>query len=333
MPLEPPSGSRKISTLAPQDAFRVLREHGLRVQRPRFVNNPDVWGIEVGIREVGGSPILPREPCLKLYVYRKGAATSGFDVDPWTTANTPDLGRVAFRTDIEPLGSLRAQAPHWTRAPEVVAGNELGSGFAIIRADGIRYLVSAGHVLDSLTQHAATVLWRKDEAQGRGAWLNDDDLQWPLWFDDESQLFAFADLGLVQVAPGQLGPYEVEGLTPRSQGIVRWHEATDLDHVSICGKHGRVNARFSARVPPGLLISDGSNTVRYWRLLRFRQLDGPTREGDSGAPILAADGRLVGMHVARQRSTNPTRHYSLAMCAGDIVDHLAEELGSIEVET
>lgn len=315
-------------------AWSVMGAEGLRNQRPRFVNNPDVWGVEIGVREEGGGIAALREPCLKVFVYQKGLVTEGHHVEPWTSVYRQGVGRISFRTDIVQLGVPRVQST--TTSPAVLTKSAKGCGTYVLAAAANLYLLTAAHVLAGVdlaaTKGTKNVRWRKQGQVGRGRFSGDRRVYWPWWTSSVNQEQGFADVGLAQLdSASDLGPYALPGKVPAASGIVSWDDALLLDEVVIHGSKRDYRARFASRVPSGLLVPNAATgtSVRYWRMLRFLQVGGiVTGDGDSGAPILTPDRRLVGIHVVRSDEGNPARHYSLAICAGDVIEQWKGLLGA-----
>lgn len=330
MPIRPPRGTALLSEIFqadPNEAWRILREEGLNRQRSRFRRNPDVWAVEIGLREVGGLLQMPPEPCLKIYVFRKGSPSQGFEVDPWTTVMTPTYGRVAFRTDVEPLGIAHAQAVNRISAAQV----KRGSGFYVVETAQARFFLSAGHVLEENPVPGDVVQWQRGTLSGSGRLLRGPNTFWPLWRDDQARV-APADLALAEIGPAdQLGPFGVPGEVPEAAGFLAWSDTPAVD-VQVCGSNGVRSAQFSGRVEVGYPVQVRSNTVSYWRLFRYRLTGSATVGGDSGSPIIDnATGKLVGMHVALLEADQPLRRYSLSICAGDIVERLSQALGPVRL--
>jgi hypothetical protein len=324
MPQSPPPGAVRIADLPPRKARRLLTGEFLTRQRRVYGGNDDVWGVEIGYREAGGRLVLPREPCLKVYVFRKGL-TSHREIPPWSTI-TLDGVTFALQTDVEPVAQAKGQAGHVTAAPEVNAGRKSGSGFYVIRTGGEAYLVTAAHVLQGLSRDGMMTTWSKAGIAGRGPFVRRSTVFWPPHRDPATNNPGFGDFGLAKVT--DLGPYADPSLVPQATSVRAWDDILGVDGVRICGKNTQRLARFTARVPAGYWIPvPGYGNVPYWRLLRFALGSHRTFDGDSGAPILDASGALVGMHVAIKRADRPVRFYSLALCAGDILAWLQRALG------
>lgn len=326
MPDRPPS-SLRITDMEEADAWSLLTHEALDHLKRFYASNPDVWGYEVGVRELGGRIAEPREPCLKVFVYQKGLVSAeNLAVDPWTSARREGMPRVSFRTDVVELGSLRAQ----TTTPEVLTEGTAGSATYVLESEQGLFLLTAAHVLAGAGSVGQEIVrWTKAGLTGSGRFdPADRRTYWPLW---EGAGYGFGDVGLARLdSVNDLGPYRALGRTPTANDVVSWDEAPGVDRVTIHGRRRVYSARFTSRVPAGLMVSNDATgtTVRYWRLLRFQQVGTRhTEKGDSGAPIVSPDGRLVGIHVVGKETKNPQRYYSLAICMGDVMERFRPVLG------
>lgn len=326
MPSAPPSGSILLAELPEPEAWRILRESALTYHRPRLEAIPEVASVTLGLKETGGQPSIPREPCLVVHVHRKGSAVRSEEVEPWHTVSTAEHGRVAFRTDVLDVG-FAATGANLVPSPFLDASRD-GSACCLLNMDGHDFLLSAAHVLDGPIPQLH-VTWAKPGLPiGRGDFITRPGTYWFQKQDAGNRMWGVVDSGLALVRDA--GLYADWKLAPWGSGLVRLHEVNELGLVLICGARSRlVEGRFSSWLPTGFAVTEaGWRTHRYWRVALFRFTD-PSRttvDGDSGCPVFATDQRLVGMHVGTYRSQGTV--YSMVLSIADLLVIYRDLLGS-----
>jgi hypothetical protein len=316
MPQTPPPGATLLTDLPEAEAWRVLREVALPIHGPRLRALREVSGVSLGLREKGGRVVSPRQPCLKVHLYRKGATVNSGWIDPWKTVTTAEHGRVAFRTDVLDLGGGRSEAS-FAPSPHVEA-TESGSACCLLADGERRFLLSAAHVLDG-ADPLLTVAWSKPGFRaGHGRFVELPETYWYPLRDEEADSWGLVDSGLVQI--DEAGLYDNAIAVPWGSGLVPFEELPQLAYITLCGaRTRRVGAEFASIRPTGSHVSVAGRDYKYWRVVLFRFSDQQrqTRGGDSGSPAIADDGRLVGMHLGVFRSEGVA--YSMVLVLDDLL--------------
>lgn len=326
MPSKVPKTKSLLADLPEEAAWRVLRDVAVPTHGPRLRSAPEVADVAIGVKETKGRIVEPREPCLVVYVHRKGSPHRSKEIEPWHTVSTAEHGRVAFRTDVSDVG-VATTGGNLVPSPFVDASEE-GSACCVLAADGANYLLSAAHVLDGPNPRLR-VNWAKPGLPpGMGDLVTRPGTYWFQERDVTNGLWGAVDAGLVQIR--EPGLYDNWNLVPWGSGLVALNQVSHVQHVVICGAYSRrIGARFSRWLPTGFPVGEAkTRTHSYWRVALF-QFDDPGRatlEGDSGCPVFSwPDERLVGMHLGTYRA--PGLLYSMVLSIADILDVYRRLLG------
>lgn len=284
------------------------------------MKHPDVIGVGIGYREQAGEIDSSLEPCLVVSVRKKQGASKARLIPRWLSCTDPKLGRVAVKTDVVNMGTVKLQASI-VPSPTVKAGSKTGSVFGIGHLGDSRFMLTAGHVVAD-RKHDSKITWKSGVLGGHGKCHRA--LNFQPTSDPAILSPGLLDVGLVPSSDvGPLGKWQ---MFPSGESVLSWQEALTQPKVVICGRSRLVPAKLARTMTTGhedLLIKGRP----YLRCLLYDFVDTATKSGDSGAAVITEGGALVGIHLGVWRDQETGKRYSICQSAGDILGAVKWLLG------